>query len=87
MSEEISMEALGAAAQEWIEASEAVHRWKQEHMAFWWPESQEPPAAPKVVTQEALDQLERLRLEEQKAQDRFNRINRGLLGLTYAAID
>lgn len=82
MSEEFAIEALKAATREWVEGSEAVRRWREEHIAFWWPESQEAPAEPKPVTREALDEVEKLQLAEQKAHEKWRRINRGLLGVS-----
>jgi hypothetical protein len=80
MSEEATLEDLETATREWVRASEAVRQWRDEHFAVWWPESEEPrPPEPKPVTREALAELERLRLEEQQAQERWAEVNRALL--------
>ena len=60
-----------------------LRRWYEEHFASWWPKSgQSPPPEPKVVDREAMDELERLRAEERKAQEKWARLNRDLLGLS-----
>lgn len=83
MSEEFTMRDLEAAARKWVQASEAVRRWRDEHIAFWWPDSGEPPPPePKPVTRQALDEGKRLVEEERKAHEEFDRVNRGLLGLS-----
>ena len=81
MSEEATGKALAAAAREWVVKAEAVRQWREEHVAFWWPEGGGCPLPePRVVEREALDELEKLLLDEQKAQERWARINRALLG-------
>lgn len=83
MSEEFTMEALETAARKWVEASEAVRRSREEVFTSSWPESGEaPPPEPKPVTREALAELDKRRLAEQKAHEEFDRISRGLLGLS-----
>jgi len=82
MSEDARRKEFAAATREWVEKSQALTRWYQEHIAFWWPESgASPPPEPKVVNREAMDELERLRADEQKAKEKWARINRKLLGL------
>jgi 1,2-phenylacetyl-CoA epoxidase catalytic subunit len=81
MSEEAARKALASSARKWVKATEAKTQWMQDHIAFWWPESGEPaPPEPKLVTQAALDEYERLTLEEQEAKQQFARATRELLG-------
>lgn len=80
MSEKPSREEFEAATRRWVEAAEAVRRWREEHVALWWAESDEPPPAePKVVTKDALAEGQRLRQEEEEAHEEWERINRAYL--------
>jgi hypothetical protein len=82
MSQDAKRKEFAAATRDWVEKSRALNHWYEEHIAFWWPESGQPaPPEPKVVNREALDELEKLRADEQKAKDKWARINRQLLGL------
>ena len=82
MSDDERRKEFAAATTEWVEKSQALTRWYEEHFASWWPESGDSlPPEPKVVNREAMDELERLRADEQKAKEKWARINRKLLGL------
>ncbi len=83
MSEEFTTDDLAAATQEWVEAAEACRRWRGEHITCRWPESGEsPPPEPKVVTRQSLDEYQRLLVAEEKAYDRWRKVNGGLLGMS-----
>ena len=80
MTEQATRDALSAAAKEWMKAAAAVSRWRQDHIAFWWTESGEPPPPePKVLTRQAIDEYNQLKLAEQEAQEEFFRISRDIL--------
>jgi hypothetical protein len=82
VSEDEIRKQFAAATTDWVEKSQAVTRWYQQHFGSLWPESGEsPPPQPKFVNREALDELERLRADEEKAHQKWARINRQLLGL------
>ena len=82
MSQDAKMKEFAAATRDWVEKSRALHHWYGEHISFWWQESgQPPPPEPKPVNHEAMDELDKLRADEQRAKEKWASINRELLGL------
>jgi hypothetical protein len=67
MSYEGPSEELKGLARKWEAKVEAVNRWREEHIAVWWVESEPAPPEPKAVTKEALAQFERVKAEEREA--------------------
>jgi len=83
VSQDAKRKEFAAATRDWVQKGEDLRRWYEEHFASWWPKSgQSPPPEPKVVDREAMDELERLRAEERKAQEKWARLNGDLLDLS-----
>lgn len=80
MSYRASREDLISAFRNYWEARSAVNAFLEERVAWFWPESQEPPPEPKPWTQDALEELESLEAREQEAYEEWVRIRQAFGG-------
>lgn len=76
MAEKVSREDYISALRAYLDARSAVNAFFGEHVAWFWPESEEPPPEPKPWTQEALEELETLEAREQEALQKWDRTRR-----------
>ena len=74
-----SREDVISAFQNYWQARSAVNAFFEEHIAWFWPESEEPPPKPKPWTQETLEELESLEARKQEAYEEWVRVHQALL--------